>query len=81
MTLDHATRSAAKRLAQDVTAEIPDRHQRARVRTHCYNQTVTLLDELNRAHLERGSRVRLAALTAAAAGAALGGLITWVLVG
>jgi hypothetical protein len=79
--LDHSAKSAAKRLAQDITAEINDRHLRARLRTRCYNQAVALLEELNRAHARRGLRIRQAALAAGAAGAVLGCLSTWALIG
>jgi hypothetical protein len=79
--LDHRAKSAAKRLAQDLTAEIGDRHLRARLRTRCYNQAVALLDELNRMHARRDARARQAVLGAGAAGAVLGCLATWVLIG
>lgn len=79
--LDHSTRSAAKQVAQEATAEISDRHVRAQLRTQCYNRIVMLLEEFNQAHSRHESRSTRLTLAAGAAGLVLGSLSVWALLG
>jgi hypothetical protein len=73
------TKSAAKRLAQEITAEIPDRHQRARVRTQCYNQIMALLDQIEQMVARQRAQTRHLWVLCGCAGAVLGSVSTWLL--
>jgi creatinine amidohydrolase/Fe(II)-dependent formamide hydrolase-like protein len=79
--LDQSTKSAAKQIAREATAQVSDRHIRAQLRTQCYNRIVSLLDDVTRAHARHGSSVVRLALAAGAAGLALGSVSVWALLG
>lgn len=66
---EHELKSLAKHLARAATAAIDDRHVRAQVRTHCYNQTLALLRQVDR-RWDAERRRLLRAVTATAATAA-----------
>ncbi len=57
---ENTLKTLAKTLARDATAEIHDRHLRARIRTRCYNQALCVLRDLEGRHAAQRQRDRRA---------------------
>lgn len=64
---EHRLKSLAKRLAQACAASVDDRRLRATVRTRCYNESLSLLRQIDeRRNAERLRHRRLLAAAGAA---------------
>lgn len=55
---ESAIKALAKALARDASARIPDRHVRAEVRAHCYNQMIAVLRQLEGRQATQRARQR-----------------------